>query len=406
MQKRSVYIFTNGCPENRMDCAYVENKMREHGWMITLGAQQADLILFNACGLTNEAEAYSLNIIKKLKKIKKKDAKVVVWGCLPKINREHFDEDDLLIAGVNDVWHESNQVLHQTEECKNVDVNYYSDRVNDISDLYCNDVCQNVYEKIKLGVNFLSSGTLAAKILKKAHEHKKGNRETCVYTNGTFPIKIASGCLSNCSFCAVKLSRGALRSKPMDKVIEEFERGLKQGYKKIFLVGTDVGSYGRDMGCALIDLLRKMIQYDSDYEIMLRNFHPIYIIEMWPELLDILKSGKITTICSPVQSGSDQVLKRMRRGHSVSQYSDTIFALKEQCPFLKIRTQMMVGFPGETDDDFCQTESLLKELPFDFVEIYKFQPRLGTDAYDYEQLPQHVINKRFTRLLFMSFLNN
>lgn len=403
MKKRAVYVFTNGCPENRIDCAYVENKMREHGWMIAAGARQADLILFSACGLTNEAEKYSLDIIYSLQKIKQKSAKLMVFGCLPKINQdlvqeflnEPFEDDPELLACC--------ELLNNTDICNAIDINRLSQRINDRSELYRHKVYRNIFEKIKLGTKFLLSGMLAAKILKKALDSKKGNRETCVYTDGVFPIKVASGCLSRCSFCAVKLSRGALQSKRIGQVIDEFNNGLRQGYRKIYLVGTDVGSYGRDMGCTLVDLLREMIQHDCDYEIMLRNIHPVYLIDMLPELLEILESRKITTICSAVESGSNAVLERMRRRHTIEQYSKAVLSLKERHPFLKVRSQILVGFPGESDADFAMTEALLDILPFDFVEIYKFQPRKGTDAYMYEQVPQRVINKRYTRLLYKSF---
>ncbi|MBN1493530.1 MAG: radical SAM protein [Candidatus Omnitrophica bacterium] len=400
MNNRSVYIFTNGCPENRLDCAYVEEQMHAQGWELASNAQAADLILFNACGLTNEAERYSMSIIKELALLKKKDAKIYVWGCLPKINsslieRKYLPDQSDLLPNVK-------ELLQETEVCTRVTANRYSDRINDRSDLYKDDPYKNIMAKMEYLVEFMLEFTTFSKVIKKILDMKRGNRDTGVYTKGVFPIKVSSGCMSSCSFCAVKLSRKHLQSKPIDKVINEFENGLRQGYKKIFLIGTDVGAYGRDEGHTLVDLLREMIRREGDYEIMLRNLHPKYLIEMLPGLLDVLKSGKITTLCSAIEAGSDSVLARMRRSHGVKEYVDAILLLKERYPHLKVRSQIMVGFPGETDADFKATEALIERMPFDFVEIYKFQPRAGTDARTYEQLPAGLINARYSRLLWKS----
>lgn len=227
-----------------------------------------------------------------------------------------------------------------------------------------------------------------------------------VFGPNSFCIKVSTGCPNKCAFCAVKISRGKLRSKPIDRVIEEFEEGLARGYKEFALLGTDVGAYGRDHGNTLVDLLRELIKIEGDYTIRLRNIQPKFLIEMMPELIEILQSGKISYISSAAESGNNRILKLMRRGYTIEDYKEAILTLKSRFLELQIRTQIMVGFPGETEQEFQDSLRLLDEIKFDFVEVYPFQARPNTEAAAMEdQVPAKVIRRRYHKAYMKSLFN-
>ena len=221
-----------------------------------------------------------------------------------------------------------------------------------------------------------------------------------------FLIKLCTGCLYACSFCAVRLSRGRLRSNPIDQVLHEFHEGIKRGFKKFALIGTDVGAYGRDQGTDLIQLLKELLKKRVDYTLLLRNIHPRFLIDRMPEFREILKSGKISWISTAVESGNNRILKLMNRGYSVEEFKENIHLLNEDFSEIKIRTQFIVGFPSETDKEFDDTVRLLDELRFEYAEIYKFEPRPRTKAATMDnQIPEKIARKRHFKLYMKSAFN-
>ncbi len=171
-----------------------------------------------------------------------------------------------------------------------------------------------------------------------------------------------------------------MKSKSIDKIMDEFREGLAQGYKNFALMGTDVCSFGRDLGYTLADLLREMVKEKGKYRIGIRNLSPMYLNQMLDDLEPIFATGKIWLTLIPTQSGSDRILKLMGRPYTIETLKETIRRLKRACPDLKIRTQIMVGFPTETKQDFAASMRLLDEVKFDYVEVYRFSSRTGTPA--------------------------
>jgi MiaB/RimO family radical SAM methylthiotransferase len=206
-----------------------------------------------------------------------------------------------------------------------------------------------------------------------------------------FYIKISTGCVGTCSYCGVRLSRGVIRSKKVEDIMEEFRRGLDQGFSEFALMGTDLGPFGLDRKVRLTDLLSEMLSIDGDYRIGLRNAHPRFVQRMLPDLIPLLSTGKIWYMGIAVESGSDPILKLMKRGYSVDDVREVVTAVKKACPDITLRTQMMVGFPSEGWSDFKNSLRLLRELQFDYTEVYRFSPRPGTCAAEMDkQVPTSV----------------
>jgi len=391
---KKVCVITNGCPENRIDCARMQKFLGDNGHTVTADIQDAETIVFNACGLTNATQEFSIKIIKFLQAQKNPSIELIVCGCLPKINKPRLRE---VYKGVT--------FEHEIEDFADIIETEKSPQ-----DAYANHLVPRAHvpstnrwrvQDLKRMINPMS-------IIEKLTESYRNRLDQAINVFGpnSFCIKVSTGCPNKCAFCAVKISRGKLRSKPIDRVVEEFEEGLARGYKEFALLGTDVGAYGRDHGKTLVDLLRELIKIKGDYTIRLRNIQPKFLIEMTPELIEILRSGKISYLSSAAESGNNRILKLMKRGYTIEDYKDAILTLKSQFPELQIRTQIMVGFPSETEEEFQDSLRLLDEINFDFVEVYPFQARPNTEAAAMKnQVPQKVIRRRYHKAYMKSLFN-
>jgi threonylcarbamoyladenosine tRNA methylthiotransferase CDKAL1 len=370
---RKACVLCTGCPESRIDSARVQNFLRENGWNTTDELEEADLILFRTCGLTDESAEKSLQVVRRIKNEKRGDAQLVVWGCLPKVDLKAlrteyggvtFGDDE--IAMLNDIVKAKKPIEKVTA-----------------SHLLPGELCPGP------GLSGLLSRLLS-------FAEVPFNIDA---SSSIFHIKVSTGCLGNCSFCAVPKSRGVVHSKSIDSVVSEFRRGLDKGFQYFSLLGTDLGAYGRDQGCNLVDLLAEMTKEKGDYQISLRNVNPFYLNEMFEELKRIFSSGKIRFLSSAVESASDRILKLMRRKYQIQDFKSCIRTLNEKYPNIMLRTQLMVGFPTETKKDFHMSLHLLDELRFDWVEVYQFSARPGTPAAMMEgQVPARTKSTRFRTL--------
>jgi len=213
-------------------------------------------------------------------------------------------------------------------------------------------------------------------------------------------IKIATGCGHRCSYCAVRLSRGTVQSKPIENILREVRKGLKNGCSDIALIATDSGSYGVDQGATLVDLLREILAIPGDFRIRLRNVHPKFLILRSSDLAPIFKTGRIVHMTSAIQSGNNRILKLMNRNYTVESYLAALDVLKKACPSLQIRSQIIVGFPGETEEEFQDSLKAIDKGLLDFVEVYQFSPRINTPAANLpNNLSPNVLQNRFYRLV-------
>jgi MiaB/RimO family radical SAM methylthiotransferase len=384
---RKVYILTNGCPENRIDSSKIQAFFGSNGYEISKKVGDADLIIFNACALTQTTEDSSLRIIEEIKEAKASSAELIVCGCLTKINPDRLKQVYQGPVFGSDELTKLDEIIKP---------NIASEQI------YANSLISatgylNRYRWFLR--NFRGMGTgIIIKILERMRQRQNAAASIC--RQNMFCIKICSGCLGNCSFCAIRLSRGGLKSKPFETVIKEFEEGLTKGYKDFALLGTEVGAYGKDLGIDLVVLLKELISRKGDYRISLRNLHPRNLIEMLPELCKVFGSGRIPYVaCSP-ESGNNRILGLMNRGYNIEDFKEAILTLNHEFPQIKIRTQLMVGFPTETEEEFQDSMRLVDGLHFDFVEVYIFEARKGTRAAAMTgQVPEKIKQERYFKLL-------
>lgn len=392
-KSKNACVLTNGCPENRIDCARMQELLKRNGWRIANDIGVADLILFNACGLTEYAQEAAINKIRKIKLQKQSFGRLFVWGCLPRINPKRL----------RDVY--SGAIFGSDEIDKLADAIGLQYEGNYLNAHYINDYSEcspGLAWRCKNLMEHLHPYCLLARVTQRGYERRyRGlyNIANIVGPNHYY-IKAATGCTSRCSYCAVKISRGELRSKSINDTLGELKAGLAAGYKEFALLGTDLGCYGRDRGTSLVNLLRVLVAEKGNYKLKLRNVQPRFLLEMLPELVEVFREGKIGFIISAAQSGNDRILRLMQRGYKGKDFIHAINTLKQAAPGLQVRSQIMVGFPTETQDEFEDSLRLLDKVDFNFVETYQFSARPGTPAEKLSgRIPNREIRKRSDLLI-------
>jgi threonylcarbamoyladenosine tRNA methylthiotransferase MtaB len=212
-------------------------------------------------------------------------------------------------------------------------------------------------------------------------------------------IKIQDGCDRRCSYCAVPDARGRARSRPFDDVLAQARRLARNGYREVVLTGVHIGSYGSDLGgCGLHDLLPALARIDGLERIRLGSIEPN---ELGSDLASAIAS--IDRVCNhlhvPLESGSDRILARMRRDYTGAQYAEAVRRVVDEDPLCGLGADVMVGFPGETDEDFAKTVELIELLPFTYLHVFSYSPRKNTEAAGMEGQVPHTEKKRRSRTL-------
>ncbi len=353
---KNIYIENYGCAANSHDLEIIQGYLQTNGYSIERSIQKSDLIIINSCGVKKPTEDKILFRMKILNKLKKP---IIIAGCLPKINPSAI---------------------------KSILPNYAA-----ILDPQSID---RLIEAIKLIEKGHRNNKLFSNksIMKLGLPEKRLNKFVKI-------IPVAEGCLGRCSYCCTKVARGPLFSFPMALILNEIKKGIFEGSIEIWLTGQDTGAYGRDIGIKLTDLLRKIIKIDNDFKIRVGMINPNYINDMIDELPSIYANEKIYDFLHlPIQSGSDHVLKSMGRHYSVNEIKSIIEKFRNFLPNIVFATDIIVGFPTESEDDFKNSIKFVKDVEPDIVNISKFAPRPKTLASKLEAIPSKIIKDRSRQL--------
>ena len=387
---KKVYIRSNGCIDNLLDGKSFSNYFKENEWEIVKHPAEADLILANTCAFDKRHEDISIADIEELKQYK--NAQLVVTGCLPKINSERMKGVFEGVAFGPKERDKIKELIGSDKSIKWKDQHTISD--DDIKQLPHRKMVHKVtklrnvanrYTNLKILPNFEIADLT-------------GDQES-------FFLVLGEGCLGNCSYCAIKKAKGTLQSKPLEGVIKDFKAGLDKGHKRFILTADDTGAYGQDLGTDIATLVEELLRIEGDYSLNIYHLEANWLIKYLDRLKVCFKSGKIDAIFSPIQSGSNSILKAMRRPYTVEQYLRCIKELRSEVPHLKIWNQFIVGFPGETEEDFKQSLKVLDEVNFNLVQAFVYSDRPGTDASKMDDhLPEAIVRKRLKRMNRKIFL--
>jgi len=215
-------------------------------------------------------------------------------------------------------------------------------------------------------------------------------------------VEIASGCLSECTFCQTKLAKGMLRSYRIGDIVRQVESDVEAGCSEIWLTSTDNGCYGRDIGSDLADLLSACCTVPGDFKIRLGMLNPMYLPRMIDGLIRVFDENEkiFKFIHIPVESGSDRILRLMKRGHTSKTFLDSVRAFREKLPDMTIATDVIVGFPTESELDFERTVELVTESQPDVVNLSRYGARPGTESAKWKKgrISSSVAKQRSERL--------
>ncbi len=213
-------------------------------------------------------------------------------------------------------------------------------------------------------------------------------------------VEIASGCMSECTFCQTKLSKGDLSSYRLGDIVRQVQTEIKEGCKEIWLTSTDNGCYGFDIGTDLPSLVNAVAEIPSDFMIRVGMMNPMYMPRIKEDLIESFDNDKVFKFLHiPVQSGSDKVLHDMKRGHTVGTFREIVKKAKERFGNFTISTDVIVGFPSETEEDFQKTVNLLDEIRPDVVNLSRYSIRPGTEAAEWEQVDVAEVKRR-SKIIF------
>ncbi|KAL4616954.1 threonylcarbamoyladenosine tRNA methylthiotransferase [Arapaima gigas] len=364
---QKIWIKTWGCSHNSSDGEYMAGQLAASGYQIIENPTEADLWVLNSCTVKNPAEDHFRNSIKKAQEQQKK---VVVAGCVPQAQPRMDYLKGLSIIGVQQI-----------------------DRVVEVVD-----------EAIKgHSVRLLGQKKDNGKRLGGARLDLPKIRKNPLIEI----ISINTGCLNACTYCKTKHARGELASYPIEELVERARQSFLEGVCEIWLTSEDTGAYGKDIGTDLPTLLWRLVEVIPEGAMLrLGMTNPPYILEHLEEMAKILSHPRVYSFLHvPVQSASDSVLMDMRREYCVADFRHVVDFLKDRVPGITIATDIICGFPGETDNDFQETMDLVKEYRFPSLFINQFYPRPGTPAARMEQVPAQVKKQRTKELsqLFHSY---
>lgn len=340
---KKVAFCSLGCKVNQYETNAMAQKFIEHGYEVVEFDEYADVYIVNTCTVTNVADRKSRQMLRRAKEINK-DATLVACGCYAQVAKDELKkipEIDLIIGN-----NEKNDIIQIVE--------------NHISQKGAEDLVSDVMYKL----DYVELGTTT-------------------YTEKTRAvIKVQDGCDRFCSYCLIPYARGHIRSRKIENVIEEIKKVVEEGINEVVITGIHIASYGRDFkgkNIGLIDLLEEINKIQGLHRIRLGSIEPTIITDEFVERL-----SKLDKMCDhfhlSLQSGCTETLKRMNRRYTTEEFKAVTKRLRAKFPNAALTTDIIVGFPGETDEEFNTTYEFLKEIAFYKMHIFKYSQRKGTKA--------------------------
>lgn len=379
---KSVALHNLGCKVNSYEVEVMQQNLQKRGYKIVEFEQKSDIYIINTCSVTNIADRKSRQMLHRAKK-QNPNAIVVAAGCYVQADAYHIAQDeaiDLLvgnnlkkdIADILDRYFDWDGKILETTEPK--EQNFLRKTLNNTTVV---DVKKVDFEDAKM---------------EQTAEHARAY------------IKIQDGCNRFCAYCIIPYTRGNVRSRKMDSILEEIRELVQKGYREFVLTGIHISSYGfdfeeRNPEKYLLELIQKIHEVVGVERIRIGSFEPMILTE------DFVKGlAALPKLCPhfhiSLQSGCDATLKRMNRRYTTKEYLDKVKLLRQFFKGCAITTDVIVGFPGETEEEFAQTKAFLNEVQFFEMHIFKYSRRRGTKADTMEgQIPEEIKNERSNQLL-------
>lgn len=362
---KKVAFYTLGCKVNQYETEGMIDLFKNAGYKIVDFQEKADYYIINSCTVTNQAASKSRKRVRRAKR-RNPASKVVMVGCYP----QAFTEE--------------------VEEIKEIDYIIGSEGKKNIVNLLEEKEEENDKEiHLKNIKDFKYIRNFEDMHLNEVNEMTRAN------------VKIEDGCDQFCSYCIIPYARGPIKSRNLDSILNEIKELVKNGVKEIVLTGTHLGKYGLDnyKNNKLSSLVEKIIDIDGEFRIRLSSLE---VTEIDEKLIKLIKEND--KLCShlhiPLQNGSNVILRAMNRPYKTEEFADIINNIRNEIPEIAISTDIIVGFPGESDKDFERTYNFIEKMEFSRLHIFPFSPRRGTPAADMKpKIPDQIKKKRSNELI-------
>ncbi|MEM2902563.1 MAG: tRNA (N(6)-L-threonylcarbamoyladenosine(37)-C(2))-methylthiotransferase [Candidatus Bathyarchaeia archaeon] len=350
----TIYLENYGCTSNLFDYEVIRGILRNIGYVLTENEQNADAVIINSCGVKKQTED---KILHRLKQVNSLGKPVIVTGCLPKINL------NAIFKAVPEAWTLDPASLYKLPEV--------------------------LQKAVKANPTTLKLTEYTVKLLMPKF---RCNRLREI-------VLISEGCLGECTYCCARNARGRLASYPPEMIISTVKKAVGEGVKEICLTAQDTGSYGLDIGTTLPSLLQRIIDIPGDFKVRLGMMNPDRAFRLRPSLIPLLKHEKMYRFLHiPVQSGSDKALTHMKRRYTRSEFIELVKAVRESVEDVTIATDVIVGYPTESEDDFQETITLLEETKPQVVNVSRYTPRPQTPAAKLPPLPKTTVTNRLKHI--------
>ncbi len=345
-----VFIKNFGCSSNVADGEVLAGCLVESGFQIAISEPEADVIIYNTCAVKGPTENRIIDVLKHAPKNKK----IVVSGCLPKISFERLVKETHFDGVVGPAL--GREIV-------------------------------DVVKRVLAGEKVTNLSTVKERPQLKLPTQKSNPVVSIVPVN--------YGCLGSCTYCCVVLARGHLRSSSIKEVVERVRSDYAIGAREFWITSQDTASYGRDLCTDLADLLVALVKVEGDFHVRVGMMTPNMVTEMQSRLITAFDNPKIFKFLHlPVQSGDDTVLQFMRRFYTAEEFKRTVNTFRNEFPKLTLATDVIVGFPGETEEAFLNTLKLLEEVKPDIVNVSKFFARPKTIA---ARMKDDLVDKEETK---------
>ncbi len=362
-RNKKVAIYTLGCKVNQYETEAMTELFLKSGYSVVDHNEFADVYVINTCTVTNLSDKKSRQFIRRSKN-NNTEAIIAVVGCYSQVAPDEIsaiEEVDIILGTDN-----RNKIVELCEEFKTE-----KQKMNLVTDI------MKVREFEELEIENVEGKTRAF-------------------------LKVQDGCNQYCSYCIIPYARGSIRSRKMDSVQEEVERLARAGFKEVVLTGIHIASYGKDLGQErLIDLIEQIHEVDGIERIRLGSLEPTLVTDEFMQRLSSLKK-----VCNhfhlSLQSGSDTVLKRMNRRYTQAEYRDIVGIIRKYMDDVAFTTDIIVGFPEETEEEFKQSYDFVREIGFSKVHVFQYSPRKGTPAAELVQLNGNIKHDRSKKLIELS----
>lgn len=356
-----VAIHTLGCKVNQSESASIEGALRNNNYEIVKHTDNPDVCIINTCTVTAKSDYQSRQMIRKFAR---SGAKVIATGCYAQLRPDELSgiEGLALIVGNS----EKERLISYLE------------------DLPDNGICSHESGKCRISVR------APAAPLSSQPYHSSRSRAF---------LKIQDGCNFSCSYCIVPLARGKSRSLNPQDILSSVEKLSSDGYKEVVLTGIHIGSYGLRLQpkSSLLDIVKKITKTYPELRIRLSSIEPREFDE---EFLSLIKGRNVCPhLHIPLQSGSDSILKAMNRGYTTSYYEQLINRIVTACPGISIGTDVITGFPGETDKDFKETVKFIDRLPLSYLHVFPYSKRPDTKASSFSNQINDKLKKERVKIL-------